>query len=254
MKKIFLFSSTVCIVLCSFAACSDISKTSKEATLPHNQILADNQNTSPTSDNNCEIIVPTTAPVADNKADGYENNQTDVSVDNNGECGTNNQTDVRDDNTVPSPEGNQTDLPEEKDNNSNEDKEMQNGYQLFVAGKIVPKGSCMVFYDNPSSVVIPFVDVIEALGARVEKKSNAIFQITLNGEKYILNTEAATLIKEASNINCIIPTPGGAVFYQVVEGEFLLDYITVRTATMIMGLSVKINVDYQNYRVVIEYQ
>lgn len=198
--------------------------------------------------------MPTTASAAENKSDGYDNNQTDVSVNNNGEGGMNNQIDVQDDNTVNSPEDNQAGSPEERPNNSNEDKEMENGYQLLVAGKIVPKGSCMVFYDNPSSVVIPFVDVIEALGARVEKKSNTIFQITHNGEEYILNTEAATLIKETSNINCIIPTPGGTVFYQVVEGEFLLDYITFRTVTMIMGLSVKIDVDYQNYRVLIEYQ
>lgn len=253
MRRIILISCAVCIILLSMTSCAILDKTSKDVNPTRGNMLEGDANVSPTSGENHETITPTTAPLVDNKLERPENNQNDVPVNNSSESGKDNQTDISDDNAVELPEDNQTDVSADISNNPNEGKEMEKGNKLIVFGRCVPQGNCMVFHDNPRCVTLPFVAVVEALGAKVERESETIFEITLNGEEYVLNTETATLIKEASNINCIIPTPGGNLFYQVVEGEFLLDHITVRTVAMIMGVSIKIDVDYQNCRVVIDY-
>lgn len=138
-------------------------------------------------------------------------------------------------------------------NNSEKDKEMINNCKLIVAGYDISDGNYIEFHEAPRYVALPFTAVLKALGAQVEWKSEFVAEIEFNEAKYTLDTREASFVKEGSNTNCIIPAPGSQVHYQVVENEFVLDHITLRTIAMILGITIRIDIDYQNYYVLISY-
>lgn len=147
----------------------------------------------------------------------------------------------------------ETSLPD-AENDLKKDNEVVNNYKLIVIGQDITQGNYLNFNSDPRYAALPFTAVMKALGAKIEWKSLSIAEITFNGEKYLLDTQAVSLAKEGSSSNYIIPTPGSKVYYQIAGKELVLDHITVRTVADIMGIKLSIEVDYQNNTVEINYR
>ncbi len=157
-------------------------------------------------------------------------------------------------------EFNETNNPMSIDENTTtewkEVQKMTGENKLIVAGKEhhLPEKQ-MVFQeraDHSSTVELPFVTVLESLGAKVGRSSGEVTELEWNGKKYLLNNVRATLVAEGTNFNCIIPAPGSKVSHQIVDGVFLLDWVSIRTVTEMMGISIKAEIDYQNHIVIID--
>ena len=120
---------------------------------------------------------------------------------------------------------------------------------LIVNGQSLAAASHMIFTSD--SAMVPLVEVLEVLGAEIQWVNNYTANIIVKEKQYSLNTETGVLIKEENQANCFLPAPGSSVHYQVVDGVFLLDHITMRTVLMIMGSMVSVDVNYENNTVVI---
>ena len=123
--------------------------------------------------------------------------------------------------------------------------------KLIVFGKEISGVEHMVFHENSYIVELPFIAVMEAFGAEIKQESELIFVLTFDGIRYVLDKEHATLTQEGLNKNYIIATPGEKVHHRIVQGEFFLDWLTLRNVMMIMGQTVSADIDYENHNVVI---
>ena len=153
------------------------------------------------------------------------------------------------------------DLEEETTEDSNtltdnleKDNENINDYTLIVLGQDITKGNYVNFHEKPRYAELPFTAVMKALGAKVEQKNENMIEIVFDSKTYVLDTKSVTLVKAGSNNNCIIPAPGSKVYYQIVENELVIDDITFNTIAMMMGINLKIDVNYQQSIVEINYQ
>lgn len=138
--------------------------------------------------------------------------------------------------------------------NLEKDDENINGYTLIVLGQDITKGNYVNFYEKPRYAALPFTAVMKALGAKVEQKNENMIELVFDSKTYVLDTKSVTLVKAGSNNNCIIPAPGSKVYYQIVENEFVIDDITFNTIAIMMGIKLKIDVNYQRNIVEINYQ
>ena len=138
--------------------------------------------------------------------------------------------------------------------NLEKDNENINDYTLIVLGQDITKGNYVNFHEKPRYAELPFTAVMKALGANVEQKNENMIEIVFDSKTYVLDTKSVTLVKAGSNNNCIIPAPGSKVYYQIVENELVIDDITFNTIAMMMGIKLKIDVNYQQNIVEINYQ
>lgn len=128
-------------------------------------------------------------------------------------------------------------------------------YQLIVAGVSLPQGKYMEFIGTAPRryALIPLTAVIKELGADVEWMSDTVARIRWNDKMYTLNTLEVSLLEDGRDLNLIIPTPGGRVHSQAIGCELLLDDVSVKTVALMLGTTIKVNVDYLNQIVVIDY-
>lgn len=127
-------------------------------------------------------------------------------------------------------------------------------YTLVVQGQDITQGNYVHFCENPKYVALPFTAVMKALGAKIQQKSENIIELNFNSETFVLDTKAVTLVKAESSTNFIIPAPGSKVYYQIVENEFVIDDITFNTIAMMIGVKLKVDINYQQHIVEIDYQ
>ena len=126
-------------------------------------------------------------------------------------------------------------------------------YTLVVQGQDITQGNYVNFCENPKYVALPFTAVMKALGAKIQQKSENIIELNFNSETFVLDTKAVTLVKAESSTNFIIPAPGSKVYYKIVENEFVIDDITFDTIAMMMGVKLKVDINYQQHIVEIDY-
>lgn len=127
--------------------------------------------------------------------------------------------------------------------------------RLTVAGTGLPQGKHMVFVNTSSSscVLLPFTAIMEQLGADVQWSSNEIAQIRFRGKVYTLNTIDVSLIEDGTDLNCILPAPGGKIHAHLMEKELMLDHVTFQTVALMLETRLVVDVDHQNQTVVIDY-
>lgn len=121
--------------------------------------------------------------------------------------------------------------------------------RLTVNGYSLTEASYMSFTSH--GAMVPFVAVLEKLGAEIIWENDCTATIVFAEKQYFLDTSVATLIRDGDETNCLIPAPGSSVHHQTVDGVFVLDHITTRTALMIMGMMIDVEVDYKNNTVII---
>ena len=143
-------------------------------------------------------------------------------------------------------------LKSEITNDQQKDGNLVNEYKLIVQGQNITQKCYLKDYNDSCYVELPFINVMKALGADIKWQNKNTAEISLNDQKYILNTENANLVREGSTANCIIPIPGGKVHYRTIENELMLDDATVKTAANIMGISITIDVREQINCVIIK--
>lgn len=144
-------------------------------------------------------------------------------------------------------------LPPSTTTNVQENIPMKSQRRLFVLGQELPQSDLMEFSNEPIYVMLPFCAVFRALGAEAEWVDEAQARIVFDGVTYHLDTESVSLTKEGSSANYILPAPGSRVYAKTVAGEFLLDDITLRTVAMIMGITLKMNIDMEAQVVAIDF-
>jgi hypothetical protein len=127
--------------------------------------------------------------------------------------------------------------------------------RLTVAGTGLPQGKHMVFVNTSSSsyVLLPVTAILEQLGADVQWSSNEIAQIRFRGKVYTLNTIDVSLIEDGTDLNCILPAPGGKIHAHLMEKELMLDHVTFQTVALMLETRLVVDVDHQNQTVVIDY-
>lgn len=129
-------------------------------------------------------------------------------------------------------------------NSPREDSSMPNMGELIIDGRRLETAYSVAFTEH--GAMLPFVAVLEALGAEILWENDHNAKIFFQKQEYMLDTAAAVMISETNHANCLIATPGSVMHHKLEDGIFVLDHITVRTVLMIMGVSAKIEVDYEN--------
>ena len=126
---------------------------------------------------------------------------------------------------------------------------------LIIYGKKI-KGADHIEYVKQGThtgyISLPFLTVLQELGAKITSISAEETKISYGGKNYILNTKKATFTEEGHDFNFIIPAPGAQVYHYTAENEFYLDDITLRSILQYIGLHIQVKVDTQSRCVIIE--
>lgn len=119
-------------------------------------------------------------------------------------------------------------------------------YRLVVAGKDITQMTHFTVSEYPQYVALPLIAVAQRYGARIDWNDNSTATLTVNGERYILDIANASLIKEGSNFDYILPAPGSTLYTETMGKELLIDSLNLRYVLQFIGINVKINVSLEN--------
>lgn len=145
---------------------------------------------------------------------------------------------------TPATDGASTTSPTQSAITTNRGDDEVNDCKLMVNGKDITSGNYVKL--NEYYADLPFTEVMEALGAKVEWQNKTTAKITYVGQDYILDTTKCSLIEVGGTFNIISTPPGSTRHYQVVGDEFILDNVTMKGAFQLMGTSIKININYDD--------
>lgn len=124
-------------------------------------------------------------------------------------------------------------------------------YQLIVEGQdISQKTSVKVYQDY---VLIPFVSVMEALGAEVSWVNETFAEITFKEMKCSFDSDAMEIIDMNSGRQFILPLYGKDAHWQMNGRELFWDEETFRRSLECMDIYLKFEVDHDQQNVMVEY-
>jgi hypothetical protein len=121
---------------------------------------------------------------------------------------------------------------------------------LFVNGKQVASGEPVLLHHDHAD--IPFVGVLEALGAKVSWTGETTANIVLNGSSYVLDTtQKVTCIDAQGNdhLNTGMVTPR---LSRKARYELFLDTKSAKISLSLMGIDAEITLDRVSNRVILE--
>ncbi len=98
---------------------------------------------------------------------------------------------------------------------------------------------------------LPFIEVLNSLGVKVEWLDNNVADIKFAEKQYILDLAEVSLMEEGKGFNLVSTPPGGHRFYMVLDRELILSSSTMSSALYLMGLTVQIDIDHENLIVTI---
>ena len=122
---------------------------------------------------------------------------------------------------------------------------MGNNCQLIVNGKDITENVYVHLNLEQRYAELPLTAVAKALGASVKWEKATRATIKFDGKKYVLDTAKNSLYDRETNANLIALPPGTphAAYYQVRDGEFIVDSDTMWGFVYLMGARIKINFD-----------
>ncbi len=136
-----------------------------------------------------------------------------------------------------------------------DDKLMEN-FTLIVNGKDITKGNYVHINHTEHYAEIPFIAVIQELGAKVEWRDNIKAEITYNKKKYILDISNGTLVEkwDKHQFNNITPAPGQThkSIRRATTDELIVDSSSAKWF-IVVKMGAKINIDCDNNIVTIGY-
>lgn len=90
---------------------------------------------------------------------------------------------------------------------------------------------------------LPLLAIAEALGLEVEWKSNEIIYIKSDDKKMILDITEQTLIEENGGYN-LLGSFGSESYFEVVDNEVIVDFISIRGMLRTVGAEIGIDRDH----------
>lgn len=128
-------------------------------------------------------------------------------------------------------------------------------YKLFVDGKEV-KGNFFIYKRSDNKpypfMEVPILTVLKALGAKVEWTSDTTADIYFNGDVFEFDGETHSIVAKGSDLNLIIPLPGGYIFpseYRFTGTDLIIDNFAAESVSFYMGHRVAIITDDDNHTV-----
>lgn len=97
---------------------------------------------------------------------------------------------------------------------------------------------------NEDYAELPFIAIMDTLGAEIVWQNENTANITYNSKNYILKTNDCSFMEVGGQVNFLSTPPGGTRHYKTVEGEFILDSVTTSGAFQLMKANTKININY----------
>lgn len=119
--------------------------------------------------------------------------------------------------------------------------QMNNSYKLIVNGKDITAGVYININFEHRYVELPFTAVMQALGAEVEWQNQTTAKVSYSGKNYFLDTTKCSFVEDGKSLNLMSTPPGGIRRHQVVGDEFVLDDGTMSGVFQLMGVSIRIN-------------
>lgn len=90
-------------------------------------------------------------------------------------------------------------------------------------------------------VELPLLATMTALGAAVEPQGEGLTKITYNGEDYVLDLAAQTLVKAGDTEDLLLSPPGHTAYIQRVDDELMVDSITFQNLLIFEGITVTVD-------------
>ena len=130
---------------------------------------------------------------------------------------------------------------------------VKTNYKLIVDGEVILTEDVVYMHLEEYYVELPFLAILNRLGATITWKNETTAHIKLNDRNFILNAEIHSLHEEGNPINWFSPPPGGGfkTYASLLDYEYVMDnHRSVRFIREIC--SRKIIIDYKSLTVVIE--
>ena len=130
---------------------------------------------------------------------------------------------------------------------------VKTNYKLIVDGKVFPTEDVVYMYLEEYYVELPFLAILNRLGATINWENQTTARIELNDRIFILNAERQSLYEEGVPIDWFSPPPGGGIktYASLLGEEYVID--NHRSVEFIREIcSRKITIDYKSLTVVIE--
>lgn len=117
---------------------------------------------------------------------------------------------------------------------------------LIVNGKYTITENITIHYiKNASYSNLPLIKIFKSLGAEIDWIDDNFADITFKGKKYLFNLSEISLIEVGSKINILDSVDGGRREHTVLERELILDSVTIKCATTIMGDMIDFRYDHE---------
>ena len=143
------------------------------------------------------------------------------------------------------------------------DEQMEQNYRLIVKGKditgeySIQKKTYSYFYPvsgkNIEShyIMLPYIAILEELGAEVEWQDTEIAIIKFQGREYTLNTIKGTMTEPAYTNRTVLEGGnylfpgwgGGGQHFEIINSEFFLDDASVRGSLFLMGSGITVHIN-----------
>lgn len=128
------------------------------------------------------------------------------------------------------------------------------GNDTMLQGVIHINGETIEGYDvfeSPTSVRLPFLKIVQALGMVVEEKEKGCIWVTNDNIIYVLDcSKNISFASQGTEDNLMIPVPGSSSYYCAYElNDVILDFETLDAVLYQMGVDIDISIDYKNYSV-----
>lgn len=128
------------------------------------------------------------------------------------------------------------------------EEEIMSEWRLLVNGKDITEGNHIEeAMEKDYYVEVPFIAIMEELGAKVEWSSKTTANITYNDVEYYLDTEDCIFSPVGDDDNLTIPPPGGRRQYETLDYELILDGLTMDFCLSRFGFD--LSVDYERHLV-----
>ena len=129
-------------------------------------------------------------------------------------------------------------------------KYIPNDGKLIVFEKEIETKNKPKVYHNYADVSL--MDVLKAVGAKIETQNETTRTIIFNDTTYTLNISEKSFFKQGEENNNLLTTlVGGSFFVYTEDNELMVDTATLHNVMYEIGLEVFIKVDSQNDTVVI---
>lgn len=125
-------------------------------------------------------------------------------------------------------------------------QEVNYDYQLIVEGQDISKEAYVKVYKEQDYVLIPFVSVMEALGAEVNWTSETFAEITFAEMKCSFDSDAMEIVDMNSGRPFTLPYYGENSHSQMIERELFWDEESFRMTLECMDIYLKFDVDHEN--------